>query len=167
MGKGKADTAEANGQIDTRQITSLLDRLGAGPGSNLMVVLHEAQDHFGYLPPAVLEQIADRLKIPLSRVYGVVSFYAHFRTAPRGRHVIRCCRGTVCHVRGSRSVLDTIRRELGIDDGQTTDDKLFTLETVECLGTCFLAPVMMIDGQYYGRLTPRRVVSILRSYGHE
>jgi len=115
-------------------------------------------------PPTALREVSRRTRIHLSRIYGVVSFYAQFYTEPRGRHTVRCCRGTACHVKGAGRVLDAIQRELGIEEGETTPDMLFYLETVACLGTCFLAPVMMIDNTYYGRLTPRQIQSILRTY---
>jgi len=146
------------------QIEAALDDLAFSPPSNLITVLQAVQKHFGYLPPPALEEISRRTKIALSRVYGVVSFYAQFYTEPRGKHTVRCCRGTACHVKGSRRVLEALKQELGIEEDETTPDMMFCLETVACLGTCFLAPAMMIDNQYFGRLTPRRVKSILRSY---
>lgn len=155
-------TVPGPSQDDIRQ---LLDALQVSPQSNLISLLQQVQDRFGYLPPAALQEISRRTRIPLSRVYGVVSFYAQFYTEPRGRHTIRCCRGTACHVKGAGRVLDAVQRTLGIQEGETTPDLQFYLETVACLGTCFLAPVMMIDNQYFGRLTPQRVESILRSYG--
>jgi len=147
------------------EILELLEDLNVSPVSNLIGVLQHVQDRFGYLPPAALEEISQRTGIPLSRVYGVISFYAQFYTEPHGKHTIRCCRGTACHVKGSRSVIAAVERALGVRDGETTPDMLFYLETVACLGTCFLAPAMLIDDQYYGKLTPRRIKSILRSCG--
>jgi len=146
------------------EIAAVLDELGVSLDSNPIGVLQDVQDHFGYLPPTALREISRRTRIPLSRIYGVVSFYAQFYTEPRGRHTVRCCRGTACHVKGAGRILDAIQRELGIEEGETTPDMLFYLETVACLGTCFLAPVMMIDNTYYGRLTPRQIQSILRTY---
>jgi len=146
------------------EIGLLLDDLSVSRASNLVGVLQAVQDRFGYLPRSALEQTSRRTRVPLSRVYGVVSFYAQFYTEPHGRHTIRCCRGTACHVKGAGRVLDAIQRELGIVEGETTPDLEFYLETVACLGTCFLAPAMMIDNQYFGRLTPQRAQSILRSY---
>ena len=122
------------------------------------------QERFGYLPVKALEEIARRTRTPLSRVYSVVSFYTQLYTEPRGKHTIHCCRGTACHVRGADRVIDMIRQTLGIDDGQTTPDMMFYFETIACLGTCFLAPVMMIDGEYFGNLTPRSVEEILTNY---
>jgi NADH-quinone oxidoreductase subunit E len=132
---------------------------------NLIGVLQEVQDHFGYLPPPVLSEISKRTRIPLSRIYGVVSFYAQFYTEPRGQHTIRCCCGTACHVKGATQVVEAIREALGVEAGGTTPDMKFNFEMVACLGTCFLAPVMMIDNQYFGNLTPQRVASILSNWG--
>jgi len=138
--------------------------LGVTPASNLIAVLQQVQGRFGYLPAPALGQISRRMRIPLSRVWGVLSFYAQFYTEPHGRHTVRCCRGTACHVKGAGRVLDAVRRELGIDEGCSTPDLEFYLETVACLGTCFLAPAMMVDNQYFGRLSPPRIQSILRTF---
>jgi len=149
------------------EITSHLDSLAVSRASNLIGVLQAVQDRFGYLPPPALADLARRMRIPLSRIWGVVSFYAQFYTEPRGRHTIRCCRGTACHVKGAGRVLDAVRHDLGIDEGQMTPDGLFQLETVACLGTCFLAPAMMIDNQYFGKLTPQGVHTILETFRAE
>lgn len=145
-------------------VEDVLDNLSAPPETNLIGALQEIQERFGYLPRAALEGISRRARIPLSRIYGVVTFYAQFYTEPRGRHTILCCRGTACHVRGAARVLDSVKEHLGIDEGESTDDLMFYLETVACLGTCFLAPVMMIDSEYFGNLTPSKVETILRQY---
>ena len=157
---GRAPAAEPSPD----QIRTLLDKLNLGPDCNLIGLLQQVQDHFGYLPAPALTQISRRSRIPLSRIYGVVSFYAQFYTSPRGRHTIRCCRGTACHVRGAGRILDSIKRTLEIDEDQSTPDLKFYLETVACLGTCFLAPVIMIDEQYFGKLTPQSVETILPNY---
>jgi len=146
------------------EMQALLAELRISPESNLIAVLQQVQAHFGYLPPSAIEEISRRTKIPLSRIYGVVSFYAQFYTEPHGRHAIRVCRGTACHVKGGSRVLEAVEQELGISEGESTPDLMFYLETVACLGTCFLAPVMMIDNQYFGQLTPQGVKTILRSY---
>ena len=146
------------------EIAAAQDELGVSPATNLIGLLQEIQDHFGYLPPPALDQISRRTRTPLSRIYGVVSFYAQFYTEPRGRHTIRCCRGTACHVKGADGVIDSITRVLGVRDGETTEDMMFDLETVACLGTCFLAPAMMIDSRYYGSLTPQSIEKIFASY---
>lgn len=164
MGQGQTSPAGLGKEPSADEIGELLDQLHVSSGANLIGVLQEVQDRFGYLPAPALQEIGRRMRTPLSRVYGVVSFYAQFYTRPRGRHTIRCCRGTACHVKGAERVIDTAKRVLGIDEGQTTPDMLFYLETIACLGTCFLAPAMMIDSQYFGRLTPQRVQGIIRSY---
>jgi len=146
------------------EVKAFLDDLGVSPESNLIEVLQKVQGRFGYLPRNALEELSRRTRIRLSRIYGVVTFYAQFYTEPRGRHTILCCRGTACHVKGASKVLDAVKRTLGIDEGETTPDMEFYLETVACLGTCFLAPVMMIDDQYYGRLTPQRAEAILKNF---
>ncbi len=141
-----------------------LDELTGSDGFNLIGLLQDVQDRFGFLPPAALEGISKRTGISLSRIYGVVSFYSQFYTEPHGRHTIRCCRGTACHVKGAGRIIDAMEAELGISDGQTTPDKMFFLESVACLGTCFLAPAIMIDDQYFGKVTPRGIAEILENY---
>ena len=138
-----------------------LDSLKEAGESNLIGLLQEVQERFGYLPPPALEHVSRRLRIPLSRIYGVVSFYAQFYTEPRGRHTVRCCRGTACHVRGGKKVIQAIQNRLGIEDGETTEDMMFSFETVACLGACALSPVMVVDRTYYGKITPRRVEEVL------
>ena len=155
----------ADQEPSVEQIDALLDELDASVDTNLIGLLQDVQEHFSYLPAPALQEISRRTRTPLSRIYGVVSFYAQFYTAPRGRHTILCCRGTACHVRGAGGVLDAIKRTLDIEDGESTSDLKFYLETVACLGTCFLAPVMMIDDEYFGGLTPQRVETILKKYG--
>lgn len=156
-------TDRSNGPNES-EIKTLLDRLDLSNKANLINILQQVQENFGYLPAPALRQISDRTGIPLSRIYGVVSFYAQFYTEPHGRHTIRCCRGTACHVKGATRVIDSVQQVLGISEGQTTDDMRFYLETVACIGTCFLAPAMMIDNQYFGKLTPQSVENILQSY---
>jgi NADH:ubiquinone oxidoreductase subunit E len=112
----------------------------------------------------VLAAVGKHLHVSMSRIYGVVTFYAQFYLNPRGRHTVRVCRGTACHVRGGKSVLNTVKEALGIEDGETTPDFNFSLETVACLGTCFLAPVMMVDRNYYGKLIPQKVASIINQH---
>ena len=132
--------------------------------SSLIPVLQEVQGLFGYLPEETLVAIGRGLGVSMSRVYGVVTFYSQFYLTKRGRHIVRVCRGTACHVRGGKSVLNTVKDFLGVDDGETTADFNFSLETVACLGTCFLAPVMMVDRSYYGKLVGPRVPAILDQF---
>jgi NADP-reducing hydrogenase subunit HndA len=131
---------------------------------SLIPVLQKAQEIFGYLPLVVQKQIADGLKVPLSRIYGVATFYAQFTLKPRGEHTIGLCMGTACYVRGAKNIMQKVKDELGIDVGDTTEDRKFTLEATRCLGCCGLAPVMMIDENVYGRLTPDMVPDILNKY---
>ena len=131
----------------------------------LIPLLQEIQETFGYIPQETIDPVAEALRIFPSQVQGVMTFYAGFSTEPRGRFVVKVCRGTACHVKGSRSILQFVERELGLKEGETSPDYLFTLETVACLGACFLAPTMMVNKTYYGRLTPPKVASILSQYG--
>jgi len=144
------------------EISLLLDELGVGRQSNLISVLQVVQGRLGYLPAGALREISRRTGLPLSRIYGVLSFYAQFYTEPRGRHTVRACRGTACHVRGGKKVIQSISGALGLDDGQTSQDMMFSFETVACLGACALSPVVVIDGNYYGKATPGRIETTLR-----
>ena len=131
----------------------------------LIPLLQEIQETFGYIPPESIEPIAEALKIFPSQVQGVISFYAGLSLKPKGKNVIRLCRGTACHVKGARSVLRLMKRELGLEEGETSADYQFTLETVACLGACFLAPTLMVNRNYFGRLSPTKVNAILGQYG--
>ena len=148
---------------DEEKINQIIDRYRDDPGP-LISILQEVQTTFGYLPKDALFHLSRRLKIPESKIWGVVTFYSQFYLEPRGRNTIKVCLGTACHVKGSDKILDKLRKILGIKEGQTTKDLKFSLETVRCLGTCFLAPVMMINNDYYGRLTPDRVEHIVNQY---
>ncbi|AZO93396.1 NADH-quinone oxidoreductase subunit NuoE [Halocella sp. SP3-1] len=130
----------------------------------LIPILQDAQDEYGYLPEDVLKEIATFLDMSLSQVYGVVTFYTQFHLEPRGKNILRVCMGTACHVRGGAEVLQAVQDELGIENGETTEDLKFTLETVACIGACGLAPVMMINDDTHGRLTPEKVKDILKEY---
>jgi NADH-quinone oxidoreductase subunit E len=130
----------------------------------LIPILQAVQEQMGYLPEEALETVSRELKIPPSEIYGVATFYAQFHLKPRGRHVVRVCRGTACHVRGSLKILNSVKEITGVDENQTTDDLRFTIEPVACLGACGLAPVMMIDTQTFGRLTPDMVKGILDTF---
>lgn len=152
--------------LDLSLVEKILKKYQNQEGA-LIPVLQEVQAIFGYLPEEILTLIGKRLNIPLSRIYGVVTFYAQFYLTPRGKHTVRVCRGTACHVRGGKAILNAVKEYLQIDDGQTTPDFNFSLETVACLGTCFLAPVMMVDRNYYGKLIPQRVPAIMQSYVKE
>jgi len=130
----------------------------------LMPVMQKAQDLYGALTIDVQELIAEELDIPMSDVYGVATFYSQFALEPKGEHVIGVCMGTACYVKNVEKILDKLAEELDIEPGQTTPDGKFTLEPTRCLGCCGLAPVIMIDDQVYGRLTPADVPGILKNY---
>ena len=127
----------------------------------LIPLLQRVQDHFGYIPPETFEPVALALGLFPTQVQGVINFYAQFYTSPRGRNIIRICRGTACHVRGSGTILKLVKQNLGVNEGETTPDYGFTLETVACLGACALAPVIVGNSQYYGRMNPKKIDSLL------
>ena len=145
------------------KVDAILERFKGTKGA-LIPVLQEAQGAYGFLPKDVLVRIAQTLEIPISQIYGVVTFYAQFHLKPRGRNIIRVCQGTACHVRGAKAVLQAVEDELHVSPGQTTPDERFTLETVACLGACGLAPVMMVNEDTHGRLTPDNVCKVLERY---
>ena len=151
-------------ELDLAKLDEALKNFEAGNESLLIPALQAAQNLYGYISKPVLERISEYLHIPLSRAYGVVTFYAQFRFAPTGKYKIRVCRGTACHVRGSKGILEALERELGIKDGETTPDLKFSLETVACLGTCFLAPVIMVNEKYFGKLTTKKVQEVLKQF---
>jgi len=152
-------------QAAIADITALLQQYPPEEGQGaLMGLLQDIQEELGYLPVEALESVSKHLKIPLSHIYGVISFYSQFSLTPRGKNIIKMCMGTACHIRGGQMVLDEIRSYLDLNGRDTTEDQLFSLEVVRCLGTCFLAPVMMIGSKYYGKLTAAKVRKILKSY---
>jgi len=142
----------------------VVEELSPVTEGQIIPLLQRLQDVYGYLPRNVVLDVARRTGLPSSRVYGVATFYAQFRLKPGGRHTVRCCRGTACHVRGGKTVLNAVKSELCIDDGETTEDMKFSLETVACLGTCFLAPVIMVNNDYFGSMTPGRIKNVLDKY---
>ncbi len=131
---------------------------------SLIAILQETQEAFGFLGRDNLKRIAAALRLPEATVFGVATFYAQFHLTPRGRHVVRVCLGTACHVRGGEKILEAVSDKLGIQDGETTRDMMFTLERVACLGACGLSPSMMVDGKTYGRLSRKKVFDILDTY---
>ncbi len=134
----------------------------AGTRGSVIPVLQQVQERIGFLPPEVMERIGERLRVPPAQIFGVASFYAQFRFEPVGRHVIKVCHGTACHVQGATAITDALCDELGVADGGTTEDRRFTVESVACLGCCSLAPVMMIGEHTYARLTPDEARRIVR-----
>ena len=136
---------------------------GNKPGE-VINVLHKVQGEYGYLPAEVQELVAKELGIPVSRVYGIVSFYSFFTMTPKGEHPISVCLGTACYVRGAEKVLDELKRQLGIGVGEVTPDGKFSLTCLRCVGACGLAPVIEVGEKVYGRMTPDRVKDVLAEY---
>jgi len=131
----------------------------------LIPLLQEIQQVVGYIPPETIPGIASALGLFPSQVQGVVSFYAQFYTEPRGKNIVRVCRGTACHVRGGKTILKLVKQHLGVDESETTPGLEYTLETVACIGCCALAPNMVVNNNIYGHMNPKKVASILGSYG--
>jgi NADH-quinone oxidoreductase subunit E len=143
------------------KVCGILERYGHRP-SGLIPILQAVQHEYQYLPEEVLTYVAMSLDVPPARVFGVATFYAHFALEPKGKHVIRVCDGTACHVKHSLPVLDALHQKLGTSEKRkTTADMLFTVETVACLGACGLAPVLVIDEQVYGGITPERAAALV------
>ena len=136
---------------------------GNKPGE-VINVLHKVQGEYGYLPAEIQELVAKELGIPVSRVYGIVSFYSFFTLTPKGEHPISVCLGTACYVRGAEKVLDELKRQLGIGVGEVTPDGKFSLNCLRCVGACGLAPVIEVGEKVYGRMTPDRVKDVLAEY---
>jgi NADH-quinone oxidoreductase subunit E len=132
------------------------------PASSLITVLQRVQDHFGYLPEAVVDEIARLSGMPASRIYGIVTFYAQFSTEPSGKHKVFVCHGTACHVAGATRVTQALEQELDVADGDTTPDMSFTLGSVACMGACSQAPVMRVDADTFGNLTAEKTRSVIR-----
>ena len=148
-------------KIDLKQIEGVLDEPAKVKGS-LITILQKTQDIHGYLPKDAIIYISERTGIAESEIMGVATFYTQFRLAPVGKYLIMLCQGTACHVSSSELILQTIKDELGIEDGETTEDGLFSLKCVACLGCCSLSPVMMINESTYGSLTPEKTKKILK-----
>jgi len=132
--------------------------------SALISILHKAQSLYGYVSREVMDEISQTMNIPTAHIWGVATFYHYFNLSPIGKHTIAVCLGTACYIKGAGEILETLKSELKVDIGSTTEDKMFTLQEARCLGACGLAPVIMIDGKIYGSLTPKKVLEILQSY---
>lgn len=150
--------------FDMAPLAAILEEYADQKGAVIPILQH-AQDAYGYLPKEVLQAISDRTGIPVSRLIGVATFYAQFRLARRGKHLIRICDGTACHVRGAAKCIETLEKELDVPAGGTSPDYQYTMEVVYCLGSCGLAPVAVIDDKVYGRLTPNTLVEQLETIG--
>jgi NADH-quinone oxidoreductase subunit E len=146
--------------MDRETVNQIVERYEEDPGM-LIPMMQDLQAEYGYLPAEQLRAIAEELKIPLTRVYGVAMFYSSFRLAPKGAHEVTLCMGTVCHLKGAPRISEAICEEYGIEPGGTTSDRLFTLQAVNCVGACALAPVMIVDGKYYDGVTPESALQVL------
>ncbi|MCF8061663.1 MAG: NAD(P)H-dependent oxidoreductase subunit E [Deltaproteobacteria bacterium] len=146
-----------------RQVDEIIDRFAGVPGC-LIPVLEDCQENVGYLPVELQEYIGRRLNIPGSTIYGVVTFYSFFSMVPKGRHTVKVCMGTACYVRGIAEVLSRLQTGYQVDVGGTTDDRRFSLDAVRCLGACGLAPVVVVDDDTHGGVTPDRILGILERY---
>ena len=127
-----------------------------------LALLQDIQNKYNYLPEEVLEKVCEGLDISKSKIFGLVTFYAQFSMEERGRYVIKLCEGTACHIKGSRRIKEALEENFKLQEGKTTSDKKFTLQVVACLGSCFLAPMMMVNSTYYGNLTPEKAVNVLK-----
>ncbi|MBN1980976.1 MAG: NAD(P)H-dependent oxidoreductase subunit E [Chitinivibrionales bacterium] len=146
--------------MNGNSITEIVEK-NQGHYGGMITILEEVQKMYGYLPKDVLIDVAEKAKKPLVEIYGVATFYKAFRLHPKGKHLITVCSGTACHVRNSIEVVEEFKRELGIDVNQTTEDKEFTLETVACLGSCALGPIVVIDGHYFSRVSRASVAKLI------
>ena len=151
-------------EIELKEIVGQVLQKHRRDKSLLVDILQDIQAETGYLPREVLEETSHALDVPLSRVYGVATFFKAFSLKPRGRHLINVCMGTACHVRGAGKVLEQIEQELGIKTGETTPDFKYTLETVNCVGACALGPMVIIGEDYHGEMTPDTVSAVLENY---
>lgn len=147
----------------TDLVDSLIRKHGAKKNA-LIPILQDVQANLNWLPEDVIRAVADKLQIPLTDVFGVATFYRTLSLEPRGKHIVTVCLGTACHVRGGQKIVDEIGRVLDISPGQTTPDMNFTLETVNCLGCCAIGPIVVIDGEYYGEMSTRKVGPLLEKY---
>lgn len=141
-----------------------LTKTASDDSSQLIGILQDIQKEHNYLPMSALKQLAETLNVPFSRIYSIATFFKAFSLKPRGKHIITVCLGTACHVRKAPRIVDEIARALGVNAGETTEDRLFTLETVNCLGTCALGPVIVVDGKYHGNMTVKKVGEILKTF---
>ncbi len=138
-----------------------------GDAGMLIPILQDLQAEEGYLPPELLRILSRRLEVPLSRIYHVATFYSSFRLAPKGQHEVTLCMGTVCYLKGAGKISEVICEKYGIEPGGTTSDRLFTLQAVNCVGACAVAPVMVVDSKYYNNMTPESALKVISNLGVE
>ena len=150
-------------EIELAQVDQIVTKYG-GDQRALISLLLDIQDQFYYLPQAALERVAEKVGVPPVQVYQVARFYKAFSLKPRGKHMLTVCVGTACHVRGGERLVDQLGRLLKVTPGETTEDKVFTLQTVNCLGCCALGPVLVVDGTYYGKMSATKIDKVLNKY---
>ncbi len=148
-------------EVDLSLINPLIEKY-RGKKGNLIPVLQGVQGIFGYVPKPAFEKLNEDMGLRLNDMYGVATFYAQFRLSPVGKHIIKVCHGTACHVQSASKITDALEKELGVKDGKTTEDNLFTLESVACLGCCSLAPVMMIGDETFGSLNAKKAARVIK-----
>lgn len=146
----------------TTKVDEILKRHSGGGRDHLIPILQEVQEADGYVSKEAVERIGEHLKLPASKIYGVATFYNQFRFHPRGKYHFMVCRGTACHVKGSQKVLDNLMKQLKLEPGQTSRDRMFSLEVVACMGACGLAPVVSVNGEFYAKVTPRKLSEIIQ-----
>jgi NADH-quinone oxidoreductase subunit E len=153
-------------RIDEIELTEFKKRLWEynGEPGQVIPLLQEAQETYGFISPRIIHEISRFTGVPVSQIYGVATFYAQFRLTPVGEHIVRVCHGTACHVANANAISTAIEDELNIHNGETTPDGKFTLELVSCIGCCSLAPVIMVDDDTHGRLTPQKAREVLKQY---
>jgi NADH-quinone oxidoreductase subunit E len=161
MRQAERRTSGVEPVIEATIIERILDRHERAP-SAIIAILQDMQEEVNYLPEDALRYVAERLDIPVSRVFSLATFYRAFSLEPRGKHQITVCTGTACHVRGAIKIIDALEREIGIHAGETDENLRFTLETVNCVGACALGPVVVVDGEYHGQMTAARAVRLVR-----
>ena len=152
--------------VATKQINEIIDRYKDEP-TPLMLILGDIQKEYGYIPLEVQELVSERTGIPVAEIYGVVTFYSYFSLEPKGKYVIGVCLGTACYVKGSQQIIDKFQELLKIKPGQTTEDGLFTLDALRCIGACGIAPAVSINGKVYAKMTVDEVPKIIESYRAE
>lgn len=136
-------------------------------GNFLIPILQDIQENYRYLPEEFLIQVAEKLQIPLIDVYGVATFYQSFSLVPKGEHIITVCLGTACYIRGGKKIVEILTSELDIEPGETTEDKKYSLETVNCLGCCAIGPMVLIDSEYYGEMTAQKIINLMKTLKRE
>jgi len=164
MEQGGSANSDQPVAIDYMELDTIIEEQFHGDKENLIMILQEIQKKYNYLPQASLVYLSEKIGVPLSKIFGVGTFYSTFSLKPRGEHIISVCLGTACHVRGADKIKEKIQEILNIKDGQTTEDMHFSLESVRCLGCCSLGPVVRVDSDIYGRVTLDQAGTILENY---